>query len=254
MTTDNTLNNPAAATAPASEATAAPETVETQTPGEAETPKTFTQEELDKIVAKEKAKAERKLRRELMQAQEQNQAPTAPPKREQFSTPEDYAEALADFKVQQKMAEREQQKQQRESKSAFEEREDEARSKYPDYKQVAYSDDVRITPEMADAIFSSDVGPEIAYWLGKNIDESYRISKLSPLAQAREIGKIEASLNTANPPAKKPSSAPEPIKPLGGSRAASQSYPTTDPRSAKTMSASEWIDAENARQMKKLRP
>jgi hypothetical protein len=69
--------------------------------------------------------------------------------------------------------------------------------------------------------------------------------------QAREIGKIEAKLGS-NPPVKPTTSAPAPITPVTARTSGNPSYDTTDPRSVKAMSTSEWIEAERARQMKKL--
>jgi hypothetical protein len=69
--------------------------------------------------------------------------------------------------------------------------------------------------------------------------------------QAREIGKIEAKLGT-NPFVKPTTSAPAPISPVTARTSGSPSYDTTDPRSVKAMNTSDWIEAERARQMKKL--
>jgi hypothetical protein len=68
--------------------------------------------------------------------------------------------------------------------------------------------------------------------------------------QAKEIGKIEAKL-AADPPVKKTSTAPAPIAPVTARSTSSPAYDTTDPRSVKAMSTSEWIEAERARQIKK---
>jgi hypothetical protein len=69
--------------------------------------------------------------------------------------------------------------------------------------------------------------------------------------QAKEIGKIEAKLSS-NPPVKKVTNAPAPISPVTPKGGVSSGYDTTDPRSCKTMSTSEWIEAERQRQIKKL--
>ena len=90
-----------------------------------------------------------------------------------------------------------------------------------------------------------------SYYLGSNPKDAERISRMSPLAQAKEIGKIEAKLSS-NPPVKKTTSAPAPISPVTARSSGAPAYDTTDPRSIKNMSASEWIEAERARQMKKL--
>jgi hypothetical protein len=90
------------------------------------------------------------------------------------------------------------------------------KEKYPDYETVAESPDVQVSMPMANAIFHSDEGPEIAYYLGKNPAEAERISKLVPQLQLVELGKIVARLNM--PVATKPvSAAPTPGKPIKAS-------------------------------------
>ena len=104
---------------------------------------------------------------------------------------------------------------------------------------------------MAETIQSSDVGPEIAYYLGSNPKDADRISRMAPLAQAKEIGKIEAKL-ALDPPVRKTTSAPAPISPVTARASGAPAYDTTDPRSIKTLTTSQWIEADRARQMKKL--
>jgi hypothetical protein len=105
---------------------------------------------------------------------------------------------------------------------------------------------------MAQTIQASEIGPDVAYFLGSNPKEADRISRLAPLLQAREIGKLEAKI-ASDPPVKKVSSAPAPITPIrGGKVNAPAVYDTTDPRSIKSMSTSEWIAAERLRQIKKM--
>lgn len=62
-------------------------------------------------------------------------------------------------------------------------------------------------------IEESDRGPEVAYHLANNQADAERIGKLSPLAQVRELVKLEASLPKPNAPATK---APAPPKTIGG--------------------------------------
>jgi hypothetical protein len=246
---DENLTAPADAPAPASEseATAAP-IAETTRPEDqtTETPKSFTQEELDAIVGKRLAREQRKWERE----QAQRVAPTAPselPPPDQFDSVETYAKAYAE----QMLREREVQKQRSEYVEAYHDREEDARGKYDDFEQVAYNPNLRITTVMAETIQTSDVGPDVAYYLGSNPKEADRISRLSPILQAKEIGKIEATL-VSNPPVKKSSSAPTPISPVTARSSGTSTYDTTDPRSIKSMTTSEWIAAERARQVKKL--
>jgi hypothetical protein len=103
---------------------------------------------------------------------------------------------------------------------------------------------------MAETIQSSDIGPELAYYLGSNPKDAERISRMTPLAQAKEIGKIEAKLAN-DPPVKRTTSAPAPISPVTARSSGAAAYDTTDPRSTKTMTDSQWIEAERRRQVKK---
>ena len=238
---------------PEQEATAAPET-EVQTPETPEAaPKTFSQEELDAAIGKRLAREQRKWEREQAQRSAETQivkaAPTASV--DQFESPEAYAEALAYQKAEELLAKREAAKQQSQVLESYHEREEEARSKYDDFEQVAYNPKLSITNVMAETIQSSDIGPELAYYLGSNPKDAERISRMTPLGQAKEIGKIEAKL-AAEPPVKRTTSAPTPISPVTARNSGSPAIDTTDPRSIKTMTASQWIEADRARQIKKL--
>ena len=230
---------------------ATPEPV-AETPGEqqVEAPKTFTQEELDAAISKRLAREQRKWDRER-QAAQPSQAAVVNPQIDQFESPEAYAEALAYRRAEELIAQRELQRHQTEVVEAYHDREEEVRAKYTDFDQVAYNPNLRITTEMAQTIQSSDIGPELAYHLGTNPKEAERISRLTPLAQAREIGRLEAKL-VAEPATKKVSSAPAPIAPVVPRSIGTPTYDTTDPRSIKTMSTSEWIAADRARQRKLL--
>lgn len=241
--------------APELEATAAPESEVIQ-PEEkpAEASKTFTQEELDAAIGKRLAREQRKWEREQAQRAAQAQAPRVPaelPSADQFESVDAYAEALALRKAEELIRDREAKRQQQEVLSAYHDREEEIRAKYDDFEQVAYNPNLPITNVMAEAIQTSDIGPEVAYYLGTNPKEAERISRLTPYVQAKEIGKIEAKL-ADNPPVKKTSSAPQPISPVTARTAGSPAYDTTDPRSVKTMTTSQWIEAEQQRMRRKL--
>jgi len=141
-------------------------------------------------------------------------------------------------------------KQQQELLGNYHEKEEDARGKYEDFEQVAYNPKLPITNVMAQTIQASDNGPDIAYYLGTNPKEADRISRLEPFLQAKEIGRLEAKV-ASEPVTKRTSSAPAPISPVTARGGHSGSFDTTDPRSIKTMTTSQWIDAERARQVKK---
>ena len=227
----------------------APEVVENQTEQTPEEKK-FTQAELDAMISKRLAREQRKWER----AQKQQAATPAlsaePPQQENFASPEAYAEALAERKAVELLAKREAERQHAETLESYHEREEEIRTKYEDFEQVAYNPRLPITQVMAETIQASEIGPEVAYYLGSNPKEADRIAKLSPFLQAKEIGRIEAKL-ADNPPVKKSSSAPTPITPVTPRGGNARVQDTTDPRSIKEMSTSEWIEAERQRQIRK---
>ena len=236
--------------APTTDVTATPEVAES-TPEVVEA-KSFSQEELDAAIGKRLAREQRKWEREQAQRSAETQivksAPTASV--DQFESPEAYAEALAYQKAEELIAKREAAKQQSAVLESYHDLEEEARSKYDDFEQVAYNPKLPVTNVMAETIQSSEIGPELAYYLGSNPKEAERISRMSPLSQAKEIGKIEAKLVSA-PPVKKTTSAPAPISPVTARSSGAPAYDTTDPRSTKTMTDSQWIEAERRRQQKK---
>jgi len=219
--------------------------------GSTQEEKKYSQAEIDAMISKRLAREQRKWEREQQAKLAQPQAPREVPPIDQFESPDAYAEALAVRKAEELIAQRDFQRQQAEINDAYHDREEEARAKYDDFEQVAYNPQLRVTDVMAETIKASDMGPDLAYWLGTNPKEADRISRLAPLLQAREIGKIEAKLGS-NPLVKPTTSAPTPISPVTARTSGSPSYDTTDPRSTKTMTDSQWIEAERARQMKKL--
>jgi len=243
--------------APTTDVTATPEVAES-TPEVAENQveqaeeKKYSQAEIDAMIGKRLAREQRKWERDQAQRQSEQQtlraAPTA--SADQFESTEAYAEALALQKAEELIAKREAAKQQSQVLESYHDLEEEARTKYDDFEQVAYNPKLPVTNVMAEAIQSSEIGPELAYYLGSNPKEAERISRMTPLGQAKEIGKIEAKLVSA-PPVKKTTSAPAPISPVTARSSGSPAYDTTDPRSTKTMSDSQWIEAERRRQQKK---
>jgi len=85
---------------------------------------------------------------------------------------------------------------------AFDEREEAARDLYDDYDDIAHDNKLPITDAMAEVIFDSNLGPQIAYHLGKNREEAGRIAMMNPLAQAKALGQIEARFEAEEAKAK----------------------------------------------------
>lgn len=202
--------------------------------------KTFTQAELDELIEKRLARERRKLerierQREIEEAERRGRESAqakpqddAPPKREDFDSLEDYLEAKADWKVEQKLRERdaktEEIERQREAKNraeqldrTWEERARTAAQRFADFHDVVtHNEDLTVTPAMAAAIKATENGIDIAYHLGKNPAEAERIASLDPVAQVWELGKLAATLTT-----KPVSKAPPPVEPVKAGRSAS---------------------------------
>ena len=241
----------AEAPAPEQVATAAPEP-EIAAPVEAqpESPKSFSQEELDAAIGKRLAREQRKWLREARQAEAPKPVPVEHVTPEQYTTTEEYVEALTTSKAQQIVQQQQYAKQQQELLGSYHEKEEDARGRYEDFEQVAYNPKLPITDVMAQTIQAADNGPDIAYYLGTNPKEADRIARLTPILQANEIGRLEAKV-ASEPATKRTSSAPAPISPVTARGGHSSGFDTTDPRSVKTMTTSQWIEAERARQVKK---
>lgn len=174
----------------------------------------------------EQAEQELQQMRERLEKLEQPKAPATRPTLEQFDfDAEQYATALAQYERSQAIADyqkRQQEEaartQQQQEQVEFQTRREQTIAKgmteYTDFEEVVLRNpEVVITPEMANIVTDSETGHAVAYYLGKNPSESQRIANLNPLAQARELGKIEAGLT--QPPPKKPSNAPPPVTPVG---------------------------------------
>jgi hypothetical protein len=160
------------------------------------------------------------------------ETPAALPKLEDFNYDETayqaallkHATAEAARQVREELRQEENQRKQQERVKSWKTRESDFKAKNPDYEDVAYF--APISDAMAEIIQESEVGPELAYYLGKNLDEARQIAELDAVKAARAIGRIEAKLE-------KPAAAPAPTpKPPPVSKA-----PPPPPRIEATESA-----------------
>lgn len=127
------------------------------------------------------------------------------PKREDYGTPEEYSDAVAEYrdkirgpKTQVEMAERKAGEAEAEYDQALVDSWDEKieifAEELPDYKEVLAKSKIPMTKEMTKAILRSSVGPKIAYYLGKNPDIHYDILDMSPNEQIQAIGRLESKV------------------------------------------------------------
>lgn len=199
--------------------------------------KTFTQDELNEIIKKEKARAEARAERRALRAyaeklermvptqqkQPEAAAETGRPTRAQFADDDDYVEAMADWKLSQRDQAQQQQRQQQQAQSMATKTESiyvEA-GKVPGFDREAF-DELPLTKTIAEALIESDAPEKLMVFMAAHPEDVERIAAMSPARQAAEIGKLEARL--ASVP--KVSSAPAPIKPIGSRGSASNSDPS----------------------------
>lgn len=207
----------------------------------AEKPKGRFQKRIDRLT-KQKAEAERRAEeaeRKLQSqssgdAQSEGEAPTQEPDPSEFDSYDDYLDALAAWKGSQSQnaeqssdepneqqgGESSEDQPDQEVIEAMEDMEEsfsEARKQHDDFDEVMQQEDLAVTRDMVIALADADDPGAVVYWLGKHKDEAARIAGLSPIQQARELGKLETTLDKK--PAKRTTNAPEPIQPVKGSSA-----------------------------------
>lgn len=147
------------------------------------------------------------------------QAAPQKPTPEQFDDYGAYIEALTDWKADQAVSNRLQQRaqvqQQEARQTTWIERQAAARETMPDYEEVVGSSDTPLAAHVAETIIESEHGPALAYHFARNPDVLTRLNGMSPLQAAREVGRIEASLASAasaapTPPPARTTNAPKP--------------------------------------------
>ena len=208
------------------------------TPEEAEKRSTRRFERrLDKLYRKA---AEERARADLLERQlAELKTPVTPvdpgePKLEQFDFDvEKYATAKAKYETDKVLKQRESEARQSKASAfqqqlvtSWEAKAARAEDKYDDFDEKVGKLDTRTPIGMA--IMQADNGEEIAYHLATHLDEVKRIGALDPLAQVREIGKLEVRLAAQAEKPKTPSTAPAPISPVTGTTQASSEAPSEE--------------------------
>ena len=156
------------------------------------------------------------LKAQIGGGQKQAQAgePQAPV-RENFANEDDFIQARIDYGISKARA----REMQIAAENAFQQREIDVRKEKPDYDEViSEAANVRISPLIANAIMTSELGPDLRYYLAQNPDKAQRLNFLAPIVAVRELGKIEAEIigSKGARPAVRPSNAPAPIRPVSG--------------------------------------
>ena len=262
--------------APDAGATAAPaEPVQGEENKQADVPKTYTQEELDKVIAKRLEKAERKAARETERKIAEAVARAIPkqpaqlpdePDPSKFDSTDKYVKAVARHEAQVIAAEKDaaesttrqqtnQQQRTSEIDTAYDEVISRGGDKYEDFdaamfsvSRVPMSDEVGLA--LKEAIAESEDGDELLYYLGKHKDEATAIGAMSPARALVTLGKIEAKLPAKAPVARKTSSAPDPISPVNAGSNGSTLSNLQDPKALKQLGTTGLINAWRAQEAK----
>jgi hypothetical protein len=192
-----------------------------------EKPKRSARERINELT-KRAHEAEREAR--MAKPAERKPAESAgKPSPDKFGSYDEYVEALAEWKTDQRVsesfkrrdAERSQAAQDRAAdarEQAWQARQIEFRKSNPDYDSAFSSLAGKLPNHVVETIGDSDFGPHVVYHLAKHPETVKRINALPPLAAARELGRIEATLsNPAAPQFKPASKAPAPITPARSS-------------------------------------
>jgi hypothetical protein len=159
------------------------------------------------------------------------------PSEEDFETYSDYNKALIKWNIQnelhqeqagrrESLARDQAQRAQAELVAAHRARIDEFKSEHEDFEAVIRGPHgAQLTKPMEDTIVNSELGPALMYHLTQNPEEANRIARLHPMMAVKEMGKLEARLETAPTgpvsSADPVTKAPRPIKPVGGGATAS---------------------------------
>ena len=122
--------------------------------------------------------------------------------------------------------------------------------KYGDFEDVAMTQTVPITPVIRDILLESEMGHDVAYYLGRNRPEAIQIARMTPTQAAKAIGKIEleiTKIQAENPPQKRNiSNAPPPINPL------KQANPTIEPNPNEFKTQKEYEAWAESRKMRRF--
>lgn len=230
------------------EQTEAPEAADS-TEGQVETPPAEGETPEDKISASKARRERRKAEMARLKAETQeyqaeiarlqgelerrkNAERTPPPQIEDFSDHDEYVAALSAYKAAELMdnrqlAELEREAQERQSKAeelaqrqVQEAREnwaaqaDEARTRYADFDAVVTAPDVPITENMATLLGMSDVGADVAYYLGTHKEQARALAQMPVPELMGAMRMLEQFVSVQTPRPRTQTQAPDPVKPV----------------------------------------
>lgn len=176
------------------------------------------------------------------------------PKADQYEDPNDYIAAKAAFEADRRAIARQKIAIERGAKTSqtetvqakqnlFRERTIALADRYPDIEAKVLKDtSLPISQAMAEVMMDSERGPEIGYYLSGRPDEARRITQMQPLQAARELGRIEATLDSPKP--RTETKAPPPVPTV-------RTGVTKSVKDPDKMPVDEWVAYERERMRKK---
>src|SRR3989304_5647028 len=199
-------------------------------------PRTYTQEDLDRITAKVKKNARYQTKKEIEayyqgrdsrpeQREVKPNGEDKPPERANFDSYEDFLDAKASFTgrkaAREERTKSEQETQERkhaeDRQKVFSDFQNKVKEKYPDLEErIEAIAEITMSDSVLQAIAESDAGPDILSYFAHTPKDCEPIPALSPSSAVGEIGKPEALFEKTEPKKpepKKASSAPTPINP-----------------------------------------
>ena len=197
--------------------------------------KRFSEITKQREAARAEAQTEREARQNLeakLRDYEAKAKPSEPkadeePQPNQFSDMYEYAKALTDYRVDQRMNEEKQKEVQAKIQAerdkvinTWAKRVESAKSEMPDFEDMVGSADVVVSNEVRDAIFESEVGPRILYHLAENPEIAEKLQGMTLTRALATIGKLEGQFEKTEPQIKPTvgrSKAPAPINPIKAS-------------------------------------
>lgn len=237
-------------------------------------PRSYSQDEVDKILAKVRKNERYRTRKEVEafyqgrdsavkqpEPKKEEKKEDREPVRSDFETYEEFIEARAEYRANKAVDSRlskadeerkttEAQESRKKTEADFQRK---VRERYKDIDELVEEvGDMPMYVGVQDAIMESALGPEIFHELLQNPKEFERLAGLTQAAAIREIGKLEARLEAKAPKAEekketKPASkAPAPVAPPAGASGASSDEPSDSD------STEDWVRKERAR-LAKLR-
>lgn len=165
------------------------------------------------------------------------------PKADDYTTYDEYVDALADWKVEQKLIQREERTREQGRMDAYATRVQEFAKTVPDWQQAI----AEVIPTLdrdndtVQFILESDVGPQILYELANDTDRFNSIMAMSKFKRAAELVRLEQEFvdKKTVKPAAKVAATPR-VVPQPATRVTTQSSPSSSAIKPESASFAEW--------------